>query len=71
MKSLALLLLALMAVAAAGAAVMTDALSTAPEPTQRVAPRSVQAGPATERSADTAIAFARAAALAVVQEKSS
>jgi hypothetical protein len=70
-KSLVLLLLALMAVAAAGAAVMTEALSAANEPTQRAAPGGVQTGPGTERSADTAIAFARAAAPAVVQEKSS
>lgn len=71
MKSLALLLLALMAVAAAGAAVMTDALSTAPEPTQRVAPHSAQAERGTERSAHAAIAFAHAAGLAVVQEEQS
>jgi len=70
-KWLALLLGALMAVAAAGAAVMTDALSAAPEPMQRVAPRSASTGPATERSTHTAIAFARAAGPAVVQEKSS
>ena len=71
MKSLALLLGALMAVVAAGAAVMTEALSAAPEPTHRAAPRSAQAEPGTEQSAPTAIAFAHAAGPAVVQEEHS
>ncbi len=69
MKSFVLLVGALMAVAVVGAAVMTSALSAAPEPMPRAAPRSAPNGPATERSVHTAIAFARIAGQAMVQEK--
>jgi hypothetical protein len=57
------------AVAVAGAPVMTEALYGASP--HRVAPRSAQPEPRTERSAQTAMAFAHAAGLAVVQEEQS